>query len=75
MGQSILCSYKIPENFDSNYTMTIDGAFSDNRSRSLTLSIEVETNFPIFNNRSAIQADHVIKDVSLNMHRKSEDLI
>lgn len=54
MGQKIKCSYKIPENFSEEHTMEIDGATSDNRYHSLNLSIEVETNIPVFNNKTII---------------------
>ena len=52
MGQKIKCSYKIPENFSEEHTMEIDGATSDSRLHSLNLSIEVETNIPVFNNKT-----------------------
>lgn len=55
MGQKIKCSYKIPENFGEEHTMELDGAISDNREHSLNLSIEVETNFPVFNNKTITQ--------------------
>jgi hypothetical protein len=54
MGQKIKCSYKIPENFSEEHTMEIDGATSDNRLHSLNLSIEVETNIPVFNNKTIV---------------------
>jgi hypothetical protein len=52
MGQKIKCSYKIPENFSEEHTMEIDGATTDNRDHTLNLSIEVETNMPVFNNKT-----------------------
>lgn len=54
MGQKIKCSYKIPESFGDEHTMEIDGAVSENREHVLNLSVEVETNFPVFNNRTII---------------------
>ena len=54
MGQKIKCSYKIPENFSEEHTMEIDGATSDSRLHSLNLSIEVETNIPVFNNKTIV---------------------
>ena len=52
MGQKVKCSYKIPESFSEEHTMEIDGALSDNREHSLNISIELETNMPVFNNRT-----------------------
>ena len=60
MGQKIKCSYKIPEAFSEEHTMDIDGSFSDNREHTLSLSIEVESNIPIFNNRTIMSADNII---------------
>lgn len=55
MGQKIKCSYKIPDSFGDEHSMEIDGAMSDNRSHSLSLSIELETNMPIFNNKTIME--------------------
>ena len=63
MGQKIKCSYKIPESFGEEHTMEIDGALSDNREHSLNLSIEVETNMPIFNNRTIMPAKYIANTV------------
>jgi hypothetical protein len=62
MGQKIKCSYKIPENFGEEHTMEIDGAVSENREHSLNLSIEVESNIPVFNNKTIAPANLVIAD-------------
>ena len=62
LGQKITCSYKIPESLEGEYSVDIDGAYSDNKSKKLNISIEVETYFPIYNKRSAILAEHYIKD-------------
>lgn len=64
MGQKIKCSYKIPESFGEEHTMDIDGAMSDNREHSLNISIEVETNFPVFNNRTIMPATSIITQTS-----------
>ena len=60
MGQKIVCSYKIPESFGEEHSMDIDGAMSDTRDHNLSLSIEVETCFPVFNNKTIVSADKII---------------
>lgn len=60
MGQKIKCSYKIPESFSDEHTMDIDGAYGENREHSMSLSIEVEGNMPVFNNRTMIDATKII---------------
>lgn len=75
MGQKIKCSYKIPESFGEEHSMEIDGAMSDNREHSLSLSIEVETNMPIFNNRTIMPADNIIVTPVANIHCKGTNEI
>lgn len=60
MGQAIKCSYKIPDSFSGEHLMEIDGTTQDNRCKTLTLSIEVESNFPIFSNRTVMSTEHII---------------
>lgn len=67
MGQKIKCSYKIPENFSDEHTMELDGAMTDNREHSISLSIEVETNMPVFNNRTIMPYKIVTKPIA-NIH-------
>lgn len=57
LGQNIVCSYKIPDSFGDEHTMDLDGAFQDNRNHTLTLSLEVETNMPVFSNRTIVNTD------------------
>ena len=66
MGQKIKCSYKIPDNFGEEHTMEIDGAMSDSREHSLSLSLEVETNMPVFNNRTIMSASNIITNTVAN---------
>lgn len=68
MGQKIKCSYKIPENFAEEHTMEIDGAISENREHSLNVSIEIESNIPIFNNRTIAPSSLVITELHKNIN-------
>lgn len=60
MGQKIKCSYKIPDSYGEEHTMDIDGVFQDSREHSLSLSIEVETTFPVFSNRTMVSSDKIV---------------
>jgi hypothetical protein len=60
LGQNIICSYKIPDSFGEEHTMDLDGAFQDSRDHSLTLSLEIETNMPVFANATMICSDNII---------------
>lgn len=67
MGQKIKCSYKIPEAFGEEHTMELDGSLSDNREHSLSLSLEVESNLPVFNNQT-IMPSKIITNPILNIY-------
>ena len=72
MGQKIKCSYKIPDSFGEEHTMEIDGALSENRLHSITLAIEVETNMPVYNNRTIASADRIITKTVSNIYVDNE---
>lgn len=71
LGQKITCSYKIPEAFGEEHTMELDGALSENRDHSLSLSLEVESNIPIFNNKTIMPSDNIITKPVANIHIKN----
>ena len=54
LGQSIRCSYTIPTDLKDDYTMELDGTTQDNKTRTLEMSLEVETNFPTWEPRTII---------------------
>lgn len=60
MGQSILCSYKIPESFSGEHLTELDGMSQDNKTHKLTLSLEVETNIPVYSERTIMMGDNII---------------
>ena len=60
MGQQITCSYKIPEAFSGEHVTDLDGTTTDDKSRTLSLSIEVETNLPVYECRTIMSSDSYI---------------
>lgn len=73
LGQKIKCSYKIPDSFGEEHTIDIDGAMSDNKNHSITLSIEVESNIPIFNNKTIMPSNIITKTIS-NIHTNLNEI-
>lgn len=65
MGQYILCSYKIPDGFQEEHTMDIDGTTSDSKLKTLSLSIEIETSFPVWNNKTIVDNNNMIIDFKI----------
>lgn len=64
MGQLIKCSYKIPDSFSEEHTMDIDGSTTDSKLKTLTLSLEVESVFPVWNERTIVSSDLRVSKVS-----------
>lgn len=72
MGQCIECSYKIPDSFSGEHTMDLDGTMTDNKSKTVSLSIEVETSLPIWEARTIMSNDvRIITPVS-NIYTTNE---
>lgn len=74
MGQVIKCSYRIPDAMSGEHLADIDETTQDIRYRTLSLSLEVESNFPVFANKTIISTDQVIKKINynINIHETGE---
>ena len=72
MGQVIKCSYKIPESYQGEWMTELDGMTQESKDKKVTLSIEVESNFPIFNCSTIMDSSHYIGgfEAGLHMHKK-----
>lgn len=63
LGQKIECSYKIPEEYQTEYMMEFDGITTDSKYRTISLDLEVDSNMPIVYNNTAIPSDNYIKSM------------
>lgn len=70
MGQQITCSYKIPEAFSGEHVTELDGTTTDDKSRTLSLSIEVETNLPVYESRTMMSSDSYISGATSTVKGK-----
>ena len=68
MGQQIICSYKIPEAFSGEHLTEMDGKTQDDKYHTLPLTIEVETNLPVFEKRTIMSADSYIGRYKHNLY-------
>ena len=66
MGQVIKCSYKIPESFSGEYLTELNGQMTDNRLHTLPLSIEIETNFPVYTPETIMDVNNIIRTYKVN---------
>lgn len=67
MGQTIICSYNIPESMEGETNLEFDGASTDDKRRKLNIDVEVETNLPIFDVRTIIPTSSYIKKYELDL--------
>lgn len=68
MGQVIKCSYKIPESYQGEWMTDLDGNTQDNKFRKVTISIEVESNYPVYDNRTVMDSSHYINNFGPGLH-------
>lgn len=75
LGQVITCSYKIPESYQGEHMTDLDGMTQDNRSKTITLSLEIESNLPVFENRTIMNPSKVISGSNTNANENGHGLL
>lgn len=60
MGQSIPCSYRFPDNLEEQFNAEFDGLSKDSKYKTVEIQLEIESNIPVFYNRTAIESDLTI---------------
>lgn len=61
MGQTIEASYKVPTSYSHEKNITFDGGTTEQKLRTIDLSLDVETNIPVFDERTTIENDKYIQ--------------
>lgn len=62
LGQDIICSYSIPDSFSGEWMTDLSGTTEDNRNKKVSLSIEIECNMPVWDNRTIMDSSHYISN-------------
>lgn len=57
LGQRITASYKIPDQYEGEYQMEMDGQMTDSKDRTITIDLEVETTLPVYSYPSIVPLD------------------
>lgn len=57
LGQSILCSYKFPEDLQEEFNAEFDGLTQDSKYKTVEINLEIETNLPVYYPKTAIESD------------------
>lgn len=58
LGQMIEASYKVPTSFDNEKNITFDGGTTEQKLRTIELTLDVETNMPVYDERTAINCEN-----------------
>ena len=66
MGQTINCTYKVPDTVDREVMLEFDGVTTDAKTRTIELEYEIETNIPIFDSRTVIFNGELIANPTAN---------
>lgn len=74
MGQTIRCSYVLPESYDQEYMVDFSGNTTDDRRRKINMDLEVETYIPIYNEKTVIPGDQYIRKFEYSPMTPQENL-
>ena len=58
LGQIIEASYKVPTSFDNEKNITFDGGTTEQKLRTIELTLDVETNMPVYDERTTINCEN-----------------
>lgn len=70
LGQTIQASYKVPTSYQSEKNITFDGGTTESKLRTISLELDVESNFPVFNERTVIENSNFIKGNKVDINIK-----
>lgn len=71
MGQTISCTYKIPEAVDDQHMTEISGDTTESRDRTVELTLEIESNLPVYSSPTItedIRIAHPVQKLTADKH-------
>lgn len=71
LGQTISCTYKIPESVEDQHMAEISGDVTESRDRTVDLTLEVESNLPVYSSPTItedIRIAHPIQNLTSDGH-------
>lgn len=75
LGQMMQASYKVPTSYQHDKNITFDGITTEMKFRTIGFSLEIETNMPVYDNRTAIWNENYIKKSISEIETKNETII
>ena len=70
MGQTIKCSYQIPTDLEGETNIEMDGTTTDGKTKTLSLSLTIETTYPIWAEKTIMSKDKLIVNIEQDNHIK-----
>lgn len=61
LGQTIGCTYKIPESFEDQHLAELQGDTRDDRNRTIELQLELESNIPVYSPQTVTEIKLIAK--------------
>lgn len=61
MGESVFCTYKLPDSIDNQLNLEFDGVSTDSKNRTIEISYEIESNLPVYMPKTVIFEDNYIR--------------
>lgn len=71
LGDTIECSYKVPEQFEPEYSVEFDFSNADTRDKAVSITIELSTNMPIFAPETVVESSALIRTAVSNVNSPS----
>lgn len=61
MGQTVFCTYDLPDTVDPQLQLEFDGITTDSKNRTIEINYEIESNIPVYMPRTVIFEDNFIR--------------
>lgn len=72
MGQAIQSSYTIPTSLQDEHMVEMDGTTQDNKDRIVSLTLEIESNLPVFNPETVVVPTPIIHPIQKMTNKGNE---
>lgn len=67
LGQTIMASYRVPDNIQGDHLAEIDGTVTESKDRKISMSLEVESTLPVYDPKTIVDASKLITHTISNL--------
>lgn len=69
LGQVLSASYRLPDAYQGEFPIEIDGTSQEDRNKTVSISLEIESNLPVYDNDTAVSTNKVILKTVGNINK------